>query len=396
MSHNASNVISKPVDFVSDIAYVLGSAASDVGDLGRMITNGNINKWSFRKPVRSSKISEMTDADFFAVNDGFQIYTGYTSPVTLFNDMKAGSANYDWTYQKPAGGQNQWFRALDFDGYDPNAAPWFTLTINKTTFEQGQQVRLYMTVDINWLMNFAAFSNISLSGLYLTVLMRSTSSSASAQNVTSFKICDMNDYDPGDIDKMMHFSIPLSASALPLGTYEIIPCLTNDTYSPSPSTANDSRFHYWTADEAVSHPANWWTLPASPVTFTTQASVNPDEKVSLWLDSYVAEQDLTALAPTYDVSSVTLGFSNSNANSATIGARLYMRDYSINNSGRWLEFGNQSFSLAGSGNTTKTYTNTLRVVCASQSIECKVELTVVYGGNTYYHTEAFQIRPEKE
>lgn len=126
-----------------DVAYVLGRSTGDIGQLcGDVNESGEavnrINIWAAHKPIRSQKLRLTTnetdpDQDDYAIsNYGFDLdeTSGASSDniVELFNRAKTLSGN--WIYLHPRGvrtGYNtEWYRLLDFDGYNHNAiAPYF-------------------------------------------------------------------------------------------------------------------------------------------------------------------------------------------------------------------------------------------------------------------------------
>ena len=92
---------SKPIRLKEDLANFFGLSAN----LGNIIKNANINMWSKKKPIISSKVSELTDEDRKAAAYG------------LYFDPNS-SVRIEWKYKRPTGGSSSWFRALDFNGYD--------------------------------------------------------------------------------------------------------------------------------------------------------------------------------------------------------------------------------------------------------------------------------------
>lgn len=114
---NQSGIISAPVS-INDLQTVLGTSQN--GDLGSLILNGNINKWSKKKPVIHSNLFASNPSD--KGGDSVWYKTGtfgldiqkVSSIVTLINDQSTLS---QYTYNRPTGGVNAPFRLLDFNGY---------------------------------------------------------------------------------------------------------------------------------------------------------------------------------------------------------------------------------------------------------------------------------------
>lgn len=88
-------------------------------DLGKLIANGTIRPMAKYKPVRHSEIGGTSEAQRIATRYGF----GSTLPQL---PMSAAEPQNDWVYQRPRGFDNsqdlnEWYRALDFDGYVKDA-----------------------------------------------------------------------------------------------------------------------------------------------------------------------------------------------------------------------------------------------------------------------------------
>lgn len=100
---------SKPIRLKEDLANFFGLSAN----LGHIIVNGNINKWSRHKPIRSSSVSELSDSDFVNANFGLNMPSAYPQ------DFKRAINNATYTYNRPRGlaTYNERYRTLDFNKY---------------------------------------------------------------------------------------------------------------------------------------------------------------------------------------------------------------------------------------------------------------------------------------
>lgn len=116
---------------IGDIQQFFGNSRNDIGSL---ISNVTINKWAKYKPVRSAKLGILSDSDRKSVQQGLSttIYTQTgepTSSLSFFYALLAG--NLPWSYNRPRGlngggtGIHEWYRFLDFDGYDKRATALF-------------------------------------------------------------------------------------------------------------------------------------------------------------------------------------------------------------------------------------------------------------------------------
>lgn len=120
---------------VADIQQTLGRGTGDVGllcsDQEWYDNNGTpalrdvnkINKFAKFKPVKSSNKGELTLADRQAA------YFGFHTPK-LIHPSTPNADTAKWVYAKPtAGAPNEWFRLLDFNGYDHGCACPFRIVI---------------------------------------------------------------------------------------------------------------------------------------------------------------------------------------------------------------------------------------------------------------------------
>ena len=117
MSHNGTR-ITAPVQILGDLQPVLGTGYTG---LGQIITNASINPFAYCKPFRSS-VAAFANATARNAARGGQDGTGdgLTIPIGV---------SATWEYQRPRGiGNNEWFRALDFDGYEHAATAPLTVT----------------------------------------------------------------------------------------------------------------------------------------------------------------------------------------------------------------------------------------------------------------------------
>lgn len=98
---------------IADIQQAVGSSRTDIGSL---IVNGTINPMAKYKPVKSSILGRLTEAQRASLRFGM------TEPSYFYpNSFALPGA---WTYDRPTAGKpNEWFRFLDFEGYDSQAVP---------------------------------------------------------------------------------------------------------------------------------------------------------------------------------------------------------------------------------------------------------------------------------
>lgn len=133
MSRSGS-IITAPVRLNADLSPLLGSSY----DLGTFCTTSAINKWAKHKPYRSNQLTTLADTTRGDTPYNFGMsWPVYGSPSVqvggkymyqLYEQDTASSARNamnGWQYLKPRGANspdgNEWYRLLDFDGYDHDA-----------------------------------------------------------------------------------------------------------------------------------------------------------------------------------------------------------------------------------------------------------------------------------
>lgn len=130
MSHTGAR-IAAPVSILGDLQPVLGTGLKA---LGAIIAQADINKFAKAKPFRSSVTAFASaaarEAACSTAHYGLSPRTvakilrtslGYSA---TYSDTEAAclAEIYEWDYARPRGiGNNEWFRQLDFDGYNHEA-----------------------------------------------------------------------------------------------------------------------------------------------------------------------------------------------------------------------------------------------------------------------------------
>lgn len=114
---NSNGKITAPVTHL-DPYRVLSVSPKYGYDVGYICTHDNINMWSKKKPIRSSKPRPLTDQEFRDARHGMTIPT-----YVLYESMSAsevakfdnGTINNKWIYTKPQDGDYK--RLTDFENY---------------------------------------------------------------------------------------------------------------------------------------------------------------------------------------------------------------------------------------------------------------------------------------
>lgn len=125
MAHT-ENTITAPVS-IYDVQQVLGIGG--IGDLGTIITQGNINKWAKYKPVVRPVVRLLTDVDRQAANYGLRYIPSWSGSRGSILNMLAfwleeneteqyapdcGIQSVYWQYYRPFGTISAPFRLADF------------------------------------------------------------------------------------------------------------------------------------------------------------------------------------------------------------------------------------------------------------------------------------------
>lgn len=151
---NSNGVLTKPIS-IGDVQTVLNVSSTDLGTICR---SGKINMYSAHKPLRWGDPTSVGNMEHM-LNWGL---IANNSDVDLKYNVT--SQNPYWTYNAPRGiSYNEWYRLLDFDGYDHNAVcPVKTFTVSselpltgggfwldlENVFEDEDNPHLQLTLDL--------------------------------------------------------------------------------------------------------------------------------------------------------------------------------------------------------------------------------------------------------
>lgn len=201
-------------------------------DLSECCTCNRVNKWSFKKPVNDSSMTELDVHDFYDLNDGFNLYT-YSSMATMLYELQHENIYTIWRYDT----RTAPYRLTDFDGYQHYATPLCNLTWETDNgATPGSTLRLYCTDFEEMVAHWAYFEGVR-SWVDIVLLFYPSGTQFNQGGTTGFyvyKVKSMVDYDGGG---NVNFTVPSSLSA---GQYEIRMCLSTAT-----SSMSDGQTHYW-------------------------------------------------------------------------------------------------------------------------------------------------------
>lgn len=226
------------------VSLVRNTIGENKNDVGQLCTSNKINPNSFYKPITRNKLI-LTDADFYAVNDGFNVQS-YNSPITLWNAIVNGETWTPLTAEAP-------YRLGDFRWYDHNAGPWFEWAFMNTSQArkgESRSIENSGSKDLAWIYNnFAAFSGVQNSGgndnACLGLLM-SPNWTGNDMSVYFYRICSILDYD----SERLNFTVPSDLNSYDRN-YKFTPVLS--TYMMS----NNGDCTYFTTSNPP-QVSSWW------------------------------------------------------------------------------------------------------------------------------------------
>lgn len=225
-------IITAPVS-VRDCNQVLGTSHTD---LAALCMDNHINMWAKYKPVRYPHISTIDQWD--AANQtwkstaewwkgsgvteigGIAPYTT-TSRSTLLSQYASADPLNGWVYNKPAGGQYQPFRLIDFAKYNHGApAPLANFYMQSEVIHDGHftaSALMSMTASGTDYISMADFSaNAFPNGLYFGVMF--------VQNGVVKLVVTADTKNVAQI----YANFSGSGNMLPLGNYTVYPILCRD------------------------------------------------------------------------------------------------------------------------------------------------------------------------
>ena len=223
--------------------------------------SANVNKWSFYKPINSSKIRQLTDEDIYAANDGFNLYS-LNNPSRLVYELQNPNTYNLWEYEDRVAP----FRLADFEGYYHTGGMDFSLSwVNSSSGQVGDSLRLSYNFDLLQLINnWAYFAPVRTSGMssgdiWLLIYEQGTTFQVNTP-LWAYKVMAIIDY-----DDRINFVIP---SELSQGTYELRLAFSTGTNITSGTCVryNENNTLY----------ADWYAMPHNCVTtFTVTTTPGP-------------------------------------------------------------------------------------------------------------------------
>jgi hypothetical protein len=240
----------------------VANTIAETADLYTCCTSNKINPYSFYKPINNVSMTELSDSDYYAANDGFFLYT-FTKPQQMLYELQHNvgtQGNRIWDYVN----RTAPYRLTDFGGYDHYANK--ILDIQFTTGnigKPGDTLRLECTGLSEFIQRWAYLSghrnNANI--IFLIYRVGTEYSQSGAQSVYVYKVTSLVDW---DADDMLRLKIP---SNLSNGDYELRPALFySATYD-----MDDGQCVQMSGDNVPL--STWWALPKySKQTFTVNST----------------------------------------------------------------------------------------------------------------------------
>lgn len=238
------------------LTYIAKTLNENSVYIDRLSQSNNINKWSFYKPINSPKLNGLYDADFYSVNDGFNLHSWSTWYQCLNN------RTYDWEYKD----RTAPFRMGDFIGYNQYATPWFQMDCAQgSTVYANETANIFIDGDLQSFVNtYAVFSGTPDSNVDLVyIIIDNDSNSKYLYKFSAVEwLADYNSY-----------YLPINSNFIIGRSYTVVPMLTTATQQWS-----DRRMDSLREDSALY--GSWWNMPpTSQVTFLVAQRPTPPSPV---------------------------------------------------------------------------------------------------------------------
>ena len=265
-------------------------------NLGSLCKSSKVNKWSFYKPVNRPNMTQLNDSDFYAVDDGFNLFT-FNQPGLMMYELQSNNSTL-WRYEE----RTSPFRISDFINYAHYANPMFQFEfVNNNSGTFGDTLRISCNTDIqNVVNNWATPAPLSSTGDFiLLVFQRGKQFSGDGYTTTGiYKVCQLINMEQDHIN----FKIPSdSETGIDAGEYTLVPCISTATYR-----REDGQYWYYNPNSEPFY-GQWFAFPPhAQLNFTISSTSAP---TSDWFNYFDIDQfegvDFTYTPNNYELRDIT-------------------------------------------------------------------------------------------
>ena len=267
MGHSGSRCYLPSLDFIGDVAYVLGRNTGDEGQLcmdidGNGLVVDAIKKWAAFKSCRHSKKGNLTTAEREDVYYGMNI-----TPCGPNGDVASFISRFtsEWTHLKPRGlaTYNERCRINDFDGY--NDASGCLFNMSDMTFPTEYTLSTGGTGHVTFRLGLNPAAQLATGSLLLTHLKLGGSDGPAYFSAMYFGLLFVN----GNERRLITASSPLSSNAYgsEIAIYESGGALTGLTTGVTYSVYPVLSYLSHTAINAFANTDRIVSVPVSPFSF---------------------------------------------------------------------------------------------------------------------------------
>ena len=278
------------------IQWVKNELREFTTNLGNLCKSSKVNKWSFYKPVNRPNMTQLSDSDFYAVDDGFNLFT-FNQPGLMMHELQSNNSTL-WRYEE----RTSPFRLSDFWNYAHYANPMFTFEfVNNNSATFGETLRISCNTDImNVVSNWSTPAPLSSTGDFVfLVFQRGKTFDASGYTTTGiYKVSSLLDFDQDHIN----FKIPAdSETGIDVGEYTLVPAITTSTYR-----LEDGQYWYYNPNSEPFY-GQWFAFPPhAQINFTiTQTSPSTSDYFNYFSVDMFTAVDFTYTNYNYELRDIT-------------------------------------------------------------------------------------------
>lgn len=265
-------------------------------NLGNLCKSNKVNKWSFHKPINSPKMTQLSNSDYYAADDGFNLFT-FNQPGLMMHELQSNNSTL-WKYEE----RTSPFRLSDFWNYAHYANPMFQFEfVNNNNGTFGDTLRISCNTDIqNVVNNWSTPAPLSSTGDFVfLVFQRGKQFSGDGYTTTGiYKVCQLMNMEQDHIN----FKIPAdSETGIDVGEYTLVPAITTSTYR-----LEDGQYWYYNQNSEPFY-GQWFAFPPhAQINFTiTQTSPSTSDYFAYFDVGQFYGVDFTYQPSNYELSLIS-------------------------------------------------------------------------------------------